>query len=70
MSEKRIVELETKQAYQEDLIQDLNKIIFEQQKRLEKLEEACKYLLEQTKELAEITSSDGSATVDEKPPHY
>lgn len=68
MTDKRIIELETKQAYQEDLIQNLNKIIFDQQKRLEQLEVAYKYLLTQTKELSEIASTVGS--LDEKPPHY
>lgn len=68
MTEKRLIELETKLAYQEDLIQDLNKTIFEQQKRLDQLEDTYKYLLSQTQELSEITSA--GAQVDERPPHY
>lgn len=67
MTEKRILELETKLAYQEDLIQELNKTVFDQHKRLDQLESTYRYLLEQTKELAEDSS--GKA-VDERPPHY
>ena len=68
MTEKRLIELETKLAYQEDLIQDLSKTIFEQQKRLDQLEQTYRYLLAQTQELSETTST--NITVDEKPPHY
>lgn len=66
--ENRIIELETKLAYQEDLIQELNKTVFAQQKRLDQLEAAYKYLLAQTQDLSEISSTGKS--MDEKPPHY
>lgn len=66
--DERIIELETKLAYQEDLIQELNKTVFEQQKRLKQLEEAYQFLHAQAKELS-ASVSDGKA-VDERPPHY
>ncbi len=68
MMEKRLIELETKLAYQEDLIQELNKTIFEQQKRLDQLDNGYRHLLEQARALADA-GSDGKV-VDEKPPHY
>ncbi len=68
MTEKRIIELETKLAYQEDMVHELNKAIFDQQKRLDQLEIAYKYLLAQTQESSEIAST--GKVVDEKPPHY
>ncbi len=68
MTEKRIIDLETKLAYQEDMIHELNKTIFDQQKRLDQLEVAYKYLIAQTPELSEIGST--GKVVDEKPPHY
>jgi len=68
MTEKRMIELETKLAYQEDMIHELNKTVFGQQKRLDQLEAAYKYLLAQTQELSELAPA-GKA-VDEKPPHY
>ena len=68
MTEKRIVELETKLAYQEDMIHELNMTIFDQQKRLDQLEVAYKYLIAQTQEQSESVSTGKLA--DEKPPHY
>ena len=68
IEENRIVELETKVAYQEDLIQELNKTVFEQQKQLQQLEAAYKFLHAQSKELAAATAA--GKPVDEKPPHY
>ncbi len=67
-NDKRTIEFETKLAYQEDLIQELNKTVFAQQRRLDQLETAYKYLLAQTQELSEVAST--SKPVDEKPPHY
>ncbi len=68
MNEDRIIELEIKQAYQEDLIQTLNQIVAEQQKQLGKLEETCKYLNEKIKSLA--LSKQDIEIIDERPPHY
>ncbi len=68
MTEKRIITLETKLAYQEDLIQSLDETVFEQQKRLDQLEAAYRYLLVQTQEQSENAPADKA--VDEKPPHY
>ncbi|MFK8066881.1 MAG: SlyX family protein [Gammaproteobacteria bacterium] len=68
MTEKRILELETKVAYQEDLIQELNHSIFDQHKRIEQLENTCRYLIEQTKEISDNAPS--GKVVDERPPHY
>jgi len=49
--EKRIVELETKISYQEDLVQELNQLVITQQKQIDKLEVLCELLREQFKEL-------------------
>ena len=68
MNEARIIELEIKQAYQEDLIQALNQVVADQQKQLGKLEETCKLLHDKIKSLAQ----DGrdNPIVNERPPHY
>ena len=68
MSEQRIIELEIKQAYQEDLIQALNQVVADQQKQIGKLEETCKLLHNKIKSLAYDPSQ--STGVDERPPHY
>jgi SlyX protein len=68
MNEERIIELEIKQAYQEDLIQALNKVVADQQKQIGKLEETCKLLHQKIKSLA--LAEQGPGIVDERPPHY
>ena len=68
MLEERIIELEIKQAYQEDLIQALNQVVTSQQKQIGKLEETCKLLHEKIKSLAQTRSE--IEIIDERPPHY
>lgn len=68
MSEDRFIELEIKQAYQEDLIQALNQVVAGQQKQIGKLEETCKLLNDKIKSLALDDRQAGA--VDERPPHY
>lgn len=68
MNEDRIVELEIKQAYQEDLIQALNRVVADQQKQIGKLEETCKLLHDKIKSLAFAGREPGM--MDERPPHY
>ncbi len=69
MSENRIIELEIKQAYQEDLIQALNRVVADQQKQIGKLEETCKLLNEKIKSLA-FAGGREPDNADERPPHY
>ena len=69
MSEARIIELEIKQAYQEDLIQTLNSVVACQQKQISKLEETCKLLHDKIKSLT-LSEQPNSSVIDERPPHY
>ncbi|WP_150049467.1 MULTISPECIES: SlyX family protein [Methylomonas] len=68
MNENRVIELEIKLAYQEDLLQTLNQAVAEQQKQIGKLEETCKLLHEKIKSLAQADRLPNQA--DERPPHY
>ncbi len=69
MIEKRILELETKAAYQEDTVQTLNDIVYQQQKQIDDLQQTCKHLLDR---ISALSANHGGveAPVDEKPPHY
>jgi SlyX protein len=68
MSTDRIIELEIKVAYQEDLVQELNKIVIRQQQQIDRLEATVKLLHDRIKILsAERSDSDDKI---EKPPHY
>ena len=68
MTENRLVEMETRLTYQDQLVEELNKLVYEQDKRIQKLEETCKQLSRQFTDLA------GDAPVAENdespPPHY
>ena len=65
MEEQRLINIETKLAYQEKFIKELNDIICDQQKEIDRLGLICRNLIEQNKELAK-----SNAPANEKPPHY
>jgi SlyX protein len=68
MSEERLEKIETKIAFQEDQIEELNKTIYQQQQKLERLEAICEALARQVRTLADANSEGTPAH--EKPPHY
>ena len=69
MSEERLVEIETKIAFQEQTIKDLNDVLYEQQQEIERLGSICDALVKRVKELSGFTS-EIDAPANEKPPHY
>ncbi|MGB1203893.1 MAG: SlyX family protein, partial [Alloalcanivorax venustensis] len=68
MSDDRFLDIETKLAYQEDLVASLNQIVSAQQRKLDELEAAYRKLVdrvvEQSEELAALRIEDAP------PPHY
>lgn len=68
MLEDRLVNIETKIAYQEDLIEELNKTIYQQQQKLDRLEAACRSLAGHIESLT--AAKDGGMPANERPPHY
>lgn len=69
MTEDRLVNIEIKLTQQEDAVEELNKVICEQQKRVEQLEAICAALINHVKGLSE-TAGEGNQTQNETPPHY
>ena len=67
MNENRLVELEIKAAYQEDLLQELNKIVANQQEQLVRLENTCKLLYQRINSV-QLEKQDDVA--EPPPPHY
>jgi uncharacterized coiled-coil protein SlyX len=68
MSEKKIVELEEKIAHLQNMLDDLNMVVFRQGKLIDKLNLETKEL--KTK-LQDFNDSQSNQTVnDDKPPHY
>ncbi len=68
MDEARLIELEIKLAYQEDLLQTLNKIVSEQQQQIQSLENSLNILHQRQQTLAENLVSNPAET--QLPPHY
>ena len=67
VSDSRIMELEIKVAYQDDLLQALNEVVGDQQQQLIRLEEVCRLLGQRIKNMAE---PGGINQGQEVPPHY
>jgi SlyX protein len=68
MIEARLEAIETKISFQEDLVEELNKTIYEQDKKLQQLEAVCLALARQIQSVAE--SANDNKSVNERPPHY
>jgi len=67
MTEDRITNLEIKLSFTEDLIEQLNQIVYKQQQQIEFLYRELKSIKEQ----ASISGGSGSGNLkDEIPPHY
>ncbi|KIQ06276.1 MULTISPECIES: SlyX family protein [Pseudomonas] len=64
--EDRIVELESRQAFQDDTIQALNDALVEQQKLIERLQLHMQALAKRQDEVSPF----GSAQDEAPPPHY
>jgi len=68
MIEERLINIETKITYQEDLIEELNKTVYLQQQKLDRLEAICEALARQMRSLTEAGNEGMPAN--ERPPHY
>jgi SlyX protein len=68
MNEERLIELEIKVTRQEDLLDTLNKTVYEQQKKIADLEALCTELARRLKDVAANASERMPAN--ERPPHY
>ncbi|HAO54363.1 MAG: SlyX family protein [Pseudomonadales bacterium] len=62
----RINDLESQLAFQEDTINELNEVIVQFQRRMDKLNSTVNLLIEQVQSSTEINPS----SVEPKPPHY
>jgi len=65
----RLTDLESRYAYLEKTISDLNEVVFEQQKMLDSLRTRMKQYEQTTDRLAAALEGPRSAN-EERPPHY
>lgn len=66
--EERLVRIETKISFSEDLLEELNHTVFRQQAQIERLQEQVRALATQLQDLRH--ASGGRDPHDEMPPHY
>ena len=64
--EDRFVDIEIKLAHQEDLVDSLNQVVYQQTRRIDQLEAMVSHLAERVRSNAES----GQNPVNDKPPHY
>jgi len=68
LDEKRVIEIETKLAHQEQLLSELNEALTDQQAQISGLERLCQSLIERVNSL--LDSSPADQATDDRPPHY
>jgi len=66
--EERFIDIEIKLSRQEDLLETLNSMVYEQQKNIARLEGLCAALARQLKQVDSSAIDGGLAH--ERPPHY
>jgi SlyX protein len=64
----RLDELETKVAFQDDLVEELNRIVAAQQLQIDLLQKQVQLLYDHVRSLS--PSNLATATEEERPPHY
>ena len=69
IDEERLVDIELKLTHQEDTVDALNKIVYEQQKKIDELEKLLTTLARQVKDAANSVSEQRNIE-NERPPHY
>jgi SlyX protein len=67
-TESRLVDIEIRVARQDDLVDTLNQMVYQQQKKIDELEALCTALARHVKDLRAAEAGQGDAN--EKPPHY
>lgn len=68
MDDDRLIDIEIKIARQEDLVDTLNRMVYQQQKKIDELEILCAALARHLKELQAVNNERNPAN--ERPPHY
>ena len=65
---QRLIDIETKLAYQEHLLVELNDALAAQQSQIGQLEQMCRSLIDRVRSLSD--SGAANPGTDERPPHY
>ncbi len=65
--DKRLMELEIKMTFQENLVEELNEVIIRQQAQIDRLDQELKTLVAQFRSVQQLPPE---TTPDPPPPHY
>ena len=68
MSEERFIDLESRLAHQDQLLNQLNDVVTEQQAKIMQLEALCKSLIQRVQSVSDGLPAEDSGN--ERPPHY
>lgn len=68
MSEERFIDLESRLAHQDQLLNELNDVVSSQQAKIMQLDELCKLLITRMRSMADAAPAVDAG--DERPPHY
>ena len=68
MSEERFIDLETRLAHQDQLLNQLNDVVAEQQTKIIQLEKLCRTLIDRYRSIGDAMPEEDAG--DERPPHY
>ncbi|MGB5511584.1 MAG: SlyX family protein [Woeseiaceae bacterium] len=68
MSEDRFIDLESRLAHQDQLLNELNDVVTQQQAKLMQLETLCNSLILRVRSIGEAMPDSDPAN--ERPPHY
>ncbi len=68
MDKKHLVDIETKIAFQDNMIRELNEVVCRQQGQIDELSETCRHLEKQIRSMSGVSTEINPK--DEKPPHY
>ncbi len=68
MNEERLVDIESKLAHQEQLIDELNDVVTKQQEQIMQIEKLCNSLVNRIRAMDDTQTDD--APPNERPPHY
>ena len=69
-TERRLVDLESRSAFQEETVRELNDALVRQQERIDRLEASLNVVVEQLRQGGVQDEGQTNAPENERPPHY
>lgn len=68
--QEQLIDLQTRVAYQEDTLEQLNQVITQQDADINQLKQQIRILVQRLEDSLRTQGQDGELIHDERPPHY